>query len=81
IVAAVTGGPESEALVRRASRIASKAGGDLLVLHVLGDDGTSRAPAPRVGKIRQLSISLGASLHTVIGDDVPTALLDFARDV
>ncbi|MGB5796333.1 MAG: sensor histidine kinase KdpD [Mycolicibacter algericus] len=80
IVAAVTGGPESETLVRRASRIASKAGGELLVLHVLGD-GDSGAPAPRVGKIRQLAISLGASLHTVIGDDVPAALLDFARDV
>lgn len=81
IVAAVTGGPESETLVRRASRIASKAGGELLVLHVLRDDARSAAPAPWVGKIRQLAISLGASLHTVIGDDVPTSLLDFARDV
>ncbi len=81
IVAAVTGGPESETLVRRASRIASKAGGELLVLHVLGGDGLSGAPAPWVGKLRQLAISLGASLHTVIGDDVPAALLDFARDV
>ncbi|HTM86178.1 MAG TPA: universal stress protein, partial [Mycobacterium sp.] len=81
IVAAVTGGPESETLVRRASRIASKAGGELLVLHVLRGDGDAGAPAPQVGKIRQLAISLGASLHTVIGDDVPAALLDFARDV
>lgn len=81
IVAAVTGGPESETLMRRASRIASKAGGELMVLHVLRGDGISRAPAPRVGKIRQLAISLGASLHTVIGDDVPAALLDFARDM
>ncbi|WP_051190257.1 sensor histidine kinase KdpD [Mycobacterium sp. UM_WGJ] len=81
IVAAVTGGPESEPLVRRASRIASKAGGELLVLHVLSNDGHSGAPAPWVGKLRQLATSLGASLHTVIGDDVPAALLDFARDV
>lgn len=81
IVAAVTGGPESEPLVRRASRIASRAGGELLVLHVLGGDGLSGASAPWVAKLRQLAISLGASLHTVIGDDVPTALLDFARDV
>ncbi|MBS9535682.1 sensor histidine kinase KdpD [Mycobacterium sp. M1] len=81
IVAAVTGGPESESLVRRASRIASKSGGELMVLHVLRGDGLVGAPAPRVGKIRQLAISLGASLHTVIGDDVPTALLDFARDM
>jgi len=33
-----------------------------------------------MGKVRELAISLGATLHTVIGDDVPTALLDFARD-
>lgn len=80
IVAAVTGGAESEALVRRASRIASKSGGELMVLHVLRD-GVSGAPAPRVGKIRQLALGLGASLHTVIGDDVAAALLEFARDM
>ncbi len=49
IVAAVTGGPESETLIRRASRIASKAGGDLLVLLDLGGKGPTGAPAPRVG--------------------------------
>lgn len=81
IVAAITGGPESEALVRRAAQIASKSGGELLVLHVVGGHDSAGTPAPRVGKIRQLTISLGASLHTVIGDDVPSALLDFARDV
>jgi two-component system sensor histidine kinase KdpD len=30
--------------------------------------------------VRDLAISLGATLHTVVGDDVPSALLDFARD-
>ena len=33
-----------------------------------------------MGKIRELANSLDASLHTVVGDDVPTALLDFARE-
>ena len=33
-----------------------------------------------MGKVRDLAISLGATLHTVVGDDVPSALLDFARD-
>ncbi|OBG33992.1 sensor histidine kinase KdpD [Mycolicibacter heraklionensis] len=81
VVVAVTGGPESETLVRRASRIASKSSAELLALHVLAGDGHSAVPAARMGKIRELAVSLGASLHIVVGDDVPTALLDFAREV
>lgn len=81
VVVAVTGGPESETLVRRGSRIASKSSAELMVLHVLRDDGLSGVSAARIGKIRELTISVGSSLHTVIGDDVPTALLDFARNV
>jgi two-component system sensor histidine kinase KdpD len=33
-----------------------------------------------MGKIRELANSLDASLHTVVGDDVSTALMDFARE-
>jgi two-component system sensor histidine kinase KdpD len=32
-------------------------------------------------KIRELANSLDASAHTVVGDDIPTALLDFAREI
>nr|WP_241178714.1 sensor histidine kinase KdpD [Mycobacterium sp. P7213] len=81
VVVAVTGGPESETLVRRASRIASKSSAELLALHVLAGDGHSAVPTARMGKIRELAASLVASLHVVVGDDVPTALLDFAREV
>ncbi|MEB3031571.1 sensor histidine kinase [[Mycobacterium] nativiensis] len=81
VVVAVTGGPESETLVRRASRIASKSSAELLALHVLAGDGHTALPTARIGKIRELAVSLGASLHMVVGDDVPTALLDFAREV
>ncbi len=81
VVVAVTGGPESETLVRRASRIASKASAELMVVHVLRGDGLSGASAPRMGKIRELANSLDASLHIVVGDAVPTALLDFAREM
>ncbi|KAA1423152.1 hypothetical protein, partial [Mycolicibacter arupensis] len=77
----VTGGPESETLVRRASRIASKSSAELLTLHVLRGDGLAQLPTARVGKIRELATSLGGSLHVVVGDDVPSALLDFAREV
>ena len=81
LVVAVTGGPESETLVRRASRIASKSSAELLALHVLRGDGLSATPTARIAKIRELANSLGASLHVVVGDDVPGALLDFAREV
>jgi two-component system, OmpR family, sensor histidine kinase KdpD len=80
VVVAVTGGPESETLVRRASRIASKSSAELMVVHVVRGDGLSGVSAPHMGKVRELVISLGATLHTVVGDDVPSALLDFARD-
>jgi two-component system, OmpR family, sensor histidine kinase KdpD len=81
VVVAVTGGPESETLVRRASRIASKSSADLMVVHVVRGDGLAGVSAPQMGKVRELVTSLGATLHTVVGDDVPTALLDFAREM
>ncbi|HEY3896783.1 MAG TPA: DUF4118 domain-containing protein [Pseudonocardiaceae bacterium] len=80
-VVAITGGPESETLVRRARRIAARAGGELLVLHILRGDGLAGADPAALARCRALTEGLGASFHTVVGDDVPTALLDFARGV
>ncbi|WP_290367632.1 sensor histidine kinase [Rhodococcus spelaei] len=79
VVVAVTGGPESETLVRRASRIASKASAELMVVHVVRGDGLAGVSAPEMGAVRALCASIGASLHSVVGDDVPATLLDFAR--
>ncbi|GAA2418679.1 sensor histidine kinase [Mycolicibacterium llatzerense] len=84
VVVAVTGGPESETLVRRASRIASKSSAELMVVHVVRGDGLTGVSAPQMGKVRELTTSLGATLHTVVGGsdgDVPSALLDFAREM
>ncbi|MGE0219919.1 DUF4118 domain-containing protein [Mycolicibacterium sp.] len=81
VVVAVTGGPESETLVRRASRIASKASAELMVVHVVHGDGLSGVSAAHMGKVRELAANIGATLHTVVGEDVPAALLDFAREM
>ncbi|MCV6963226.1 sensor histidine kinase KdpD [Mycobacterium intermedium] len=81
VVVAVTGGPESETLVRRASRIASKSSAELMVVHVVRGDGLAGLSELRMNKLRELANSLDASLHTVLGDDVPRALLDFAREI
>ncbi|MDO3637138.1 sensor histidine kinase KdpD [Mycolicibacterium sp. KC 300] len=80
VVVAVTGGAESETLVRRAFRIASKSSAELMVVHVVRGDGLAGVSAPGMGKVRELAADLGATLHTVVGDDVPAALLDFARE-
>lgn len=81
VVVAVTGGAESETLIRRASRIANRAGAELLALHILRSDGLAGTSAQAVARCRKLADDVGATFHTVVGDDVPTALLDFARGV
>ncbi|BBZ30052.1 sensor protein KdpD [Mycolicibacterium madagascariense] len=81
VAVAVTGGAESETLVRRAFRIASRSSAELMVVHVVRGDGLTGVSAPQMGRIRELAASLGATVHTVAGEDVPGALLDFAREM
>jgi two-component system sensor histidine kinase KdpD len=80
VVVAVTGDSESETLVRRGSRVASRSSAELMVVHVVRGDGLAGVSAPQMGKIRELATSLGATVHTVTGSDVAAALLDFARE-
>jgi two-component system sensor histidine kinase KdpD len=80
VVAALTGGPEGDTLIRRAARIAARsAGGDLLAVHVTSSDGLTGANPAALASQRALVESLGGSYHQVIGDNVPDALLTFAR--
>src|SRR6201992_487370 len=80
VVVAITGGPESETLVRRASRIASKSTAELMVVHVVRGDGLSGASPREMGSVRELANSIGATVHVVVGEEVSCALLDFARE-
>lgn len=81
VVVAVTGGRESETIVRRASRIATKSSADLVVVHVVRGDGLAGVSPQRLERLRDLAAGLDAELHTITSEDVPTALLDFARQV
>ncbi|MFX0576824.1 ATP-binding protein [Nocardia nepalensis] len=81
VVVAVTGGPESETVVRRASRIATKSSAELVLVHVVRGDGLAGVSTERLTRLRELAASLDASLHTVTGDNVPNTLLEFAREV
>ncbi|WP_433336055.1 DUF4118 domain-containing protein [Spirillospora sp. CA-294931] len=83
IVVALTGGPEGETLIRRAARIAARAGhADLLAVHATRSDGLADGGSGRaLARQRALVEDLGGTYHQVVGDDVPSALLEFARGV
>jgi two-component system sensor histidine kinase KdpD len=82
VVVALTGGPEGDTLIRRAARVAARSkGADLLAVHVARSDGLAGADPALLARQRILVESLGGTYHGVVGSDIPTALLDFARAV
>ncbi|WUR84814.1 sensor histidine kinase KdpD [Streptomyces phaeochromogenes] len=82
IVVGLTGGPEGRTLIRRAARLAEKgAGGEVLAVYIARSDGLTSASPKELAVQRTLVEDLGGTFHHVIGEDVPTALLDFARGV
>ncbi|MER5490282.1 sensor histidine kinase KdpD [Streptomyces sp. NPDC002490] len=82
IVVGVTGGPEGETLIRRAARLAEKgAGGEVLAVYVSRSDGLTAASPKELAVQRGLVEGLGGTFHHVVGDDVPSALLEFSRGV
>ncbi|MGC0417094.1 ATP-binding protein [Embleya sp. AB8] len=82
VVVALTGGPEGDTLIRRAARVVGRGeGGELLAVHVSGSDGSTASSPVDLARQRRLVTTLGGTFHSVLGDDVPGALLDFARGV
>ncbi|MBW5420963.1 DUF4118 domain-containing protein [Streptomyces sp. BG9H] len=82
IVVGLTGGPEGRTLIRRASRMAAKgSGSEILAVYIARSDGLTAASPKELAVQRTLVEDLGGTFHHVIGDDIPAALLDFARGV
>lgn len=82
VVVALTGGPEGDTLIRRATRIADRArGADLLAVHVVHIEGLSGPDPAHLARQRTLIESIGGTYHQVVGNDIPQALLSFARGV
>jgi len=80
VVVALTGGPEGKTLIRRAARIAARSsGGELLAVHVTKSDGLTGASPAALASQRRLVESVGGTYHHVVGDNIPDALLTFAR--
>jgi two-component system, OmpR family, sensor histidine kinase KdpD len=70
VVVALTGGEEGETLIRRGARIAARS---------TRSDGLTGADPAALAEQRRLTESLGGTYHQVVGDDIPEALLSFAR--
>ncbi|MBN9141467.1 MAG: sensor histidine kinase KdpD [Micrococcales bacterium] len=82
VVVSLTGGAEGETLLRRGARIAARsAGGELIAVHVISQDGLRTADPGALAQQRALVDQLGGSYHQVVGDDIPQALVGFAKSV
>ncbi|MEV6792230.1 ATP-binding protein [Streptomyces sp. NPDC051320] len=82
IAVGLTGGPEGRTLIRRAARMAAKgSGSEILAVYVARSDGLTSASPRELAVQRTLVEDLGGTFHHVIGEDIPSALLEFARGV
>jgi len=76
VLVAVSGGPSSEDLVRRGSRLARRLGGTCIVVTVQ----TDATPSAHLMRYRILATQLGASFVVLRGSDIATAVIQAARD-
>jgi two-component system sensor histidine kinase KdpD len=79
VVVAITGAPGGDQVVRRAARIAGRLKGGLIGVHVVPSDGLQDRAGPALAGQRRLLEELGGTYREIVGDRVPTALVDFAR--
>jgi two-component system, OmpR family, sensor histidine kinase KdpD len=79
IVVGLTESPHNEDLIRRSARLAQRLHGELLGVHVGRGEGLVDKQGDRLAQHRQLLGDLGGEYHEVVGDDVASALVDFAR--
>ena len=82
VVVALTGGREGETLLRRGARIASRSsGGELFAVHVTTSDGLAESDPGILEAQKKLAETLGGTYHQVVGEQIPRALVEFARSV
>lgn len=82
VLVALAGGTEGETLVRRAATIAARTpGAELHAVHVSVQDGGRAVVPAELAEQRALVESLGGTYHQVVGDDIPRAVVEFARSI
>jgi two-component system sensor histidine kinase KdpD len=79
ILVGVTGAPGTDAIVRRASRMASRIKADLHVVHIDTGDANITSKHNQLDVLRQLASDLGANWTELHADDPAKALMEVAR--
>ena len=81
VLVALTAGAESDLLLRRGARIATRgAGGELHAVYVSATDRATASPA-ELARLRVLTEELGGTHHLVVADDAALAVLQLARSL
>ena len=80
IMVAVDAAPGTDAVLRRAARIAVRAHADLQAVYIIGDDSSRPASKEALAAVKHLAEDLGAGWHEITADDPASALVQFAKD-
>ena len=75
----VTGAPGTDALLRRAARLAARLKTELHVVHVTGDGAISQANTAAILALHKLSDDLGALWDELTADDPAEAIVEYAK--
>jgi two-component system, OmpR family, sensor histidine kinase KdpD len=81
IMVAVTTGPGTDVLMRRAARMALRIKGPLDVVHVAAEDTATAGDDRSLGKLRDLAGKLGARWYEIRDDNPARAIASFAREI
>jgi two-component system sensor histidine kinase KdpD len=79
ILVAVTAAPGTDAIVRRAARMAARIKADLHVLHIIAGDGARRSHEPQLAILRQVATDVGAHWDEIQADNPAQAVIEFAQ--
>src|SRR5262245_4057431 len=79
VVVALTGAPGGDVLIRRAARMARRAQGDLIGVHVRSSDGLADRESSSLDGHRRLLIDVGGAYQELTADDVAAGLVQLAR--
>lgn len=78
LIVAVTGTETDEPLLRRAGRISSRTGAELIAVHVINRGGLLESPTDS-STARELVSELDGTFQEIVDDDIASALVAFAR--
>jgi two-component system sensor histidine kinase KdpD len=79
ILVSVTTAPGTDAIVRRASRMAARIKAELHAVHVTASDRAKRSDEAALALLRQLCVDVGADWTELEADDPAQAIVDYAK--